>query len=135
MAPNLIADKYDGSVQRRPGRLVTQEEIEALVVRMATENRDWGYLRIQGALSNLGHELARTTIANILKRNGVEPSPERVRKTTWKELLTQHWGSIVAADFFTVEVWARKGLRRFMVLFFMELSSRRGMLNYYDRAA
>jgi putative transposase len=51
---------------------------------MATENRDWGYLRIQGALSNLGHELARSTIANILKRNAVDPAPERVRKTTWK---------------------------------------------------
>src|SRR5580658_9851892 len=100
-------------------------EIEALVVRMATENRDWGYLRIRGALSNLGHELARSTIATILKRNGIEPSPERARKTTWKEFLARHWEPIVAADFFTVEVWTRKGLRRFMVLFFMELSSRR----------
>ncbi len=121
----LIADKYDGSVQRRPGRPVTQKEIEALVVRMATENRDWGYLRIRGALSNLGHEVARTTIANILKRNGIEPSPARARKTTWKEFLAQHWELIVAADFFTVEVWTVKGLRRFMVLFFIELSSRR----------
>jgi len=43
---------------------------------MATENRAWGYLRIQGALSNLGHELARSTIANILKRNAIEPAPE-----------------------------------------------------------
>ncbi len=121
----LIADKYDGSVRRRPGRPVTQKEIEALVIRMATENRDWGYLRIRGALSNLGHELARTTIANILKRNGIEPSPERARKTTWKEFLAQHWELIVAADFFTVEVWTVKGLRRFMVLFFIELYSRR----------
>lgn len=104
---------------------MTQKEIEALVVRVATENRDWGYLRIQGALSNPGHKLACTTIANILKRNGVEPSPERVRKTTWKEFLTQHRELIAAADFFTVEVWTRKGLRRFMVLFFFELSSRR----------
>ena len=87
----LIADKYDGSVRRRPGRPVTQKEIEALIVRMATENRDWGYLRIQGALSNLGHELARSTIANILKRNGIEPAPERGRKTTWKEFLNRHW--------------------------------------------
>jgi hypothetical protein len=36
---------------------------------MATENRDWGYTRIIGALSNLGHNLARGTVADILKRN------------------------------------------------------------------
>ena len=76
---------------------------------MATENRDWGYTRIIGALSNLGHNLARGTVANILKRNGMEPSPERSRKTTWKEFLTQHWELIVAADFFTIEVWTAKG--------------------------
>ena len=121
----LIANKYDGSARRKPGRPATAKEIEALVVRMATENRDWGYLRIRGALSNLGHELARSTIANILKRNAIEPAPERVRKTTWKEFLTQHRDQIVAADFFTVEVWTRKGLRRFLVLFFLELSTRR----------
>ena len=96
----LIANKYDGSARRKPGRPATAKEIEALVVRMATENRAWGYLRIQGALSNLGHELARSTIANILKRNAIEPAPERVRKTTWKQFLTQHRDQIVAADFF-----------------------------------
>jgi len=61
------------------------------VVRMANENRDWGYRRIKGALSNLGHDLAGSTIAEILKRHGIEPAPERIRKTTWKEFLTQHW--------------------------------------------
>src|ERR1700693_459282 len=96
----LIANKYDGSARRKPGRPATAKEIEALVVRMATENRAWGYLRIRGALSNLGHELARSTIANILKRNAIEPAPERVRKTTWKGFLTQHRDQIVAADFF-----------------------------------
>jgi putative transposase len=85
----------------------------------------WGYLRIRGALSDLGHQLARGTIANILKRNGIEPAPERIRKTTWKEFLTQHWDLIVATDFFTVEVWTRQGLQRFVVLFFIELSTRR----------
>jgi hypothetical protein len=55
---------------------------------MATENRDWGYTRIIGALSNLGHNLARGTVANILKRNGIEPAPERSRRTTWKQFLT-----------------------------------------------
>jgi transposase InsO family protein len=121
----LIAQKYDGSGKRGPGRPRTAGEIEALVVRMAEENRDWGYRRIQGALSNLGHELARSTIAEILERHGIEPVPERSRKTTWKEFLTRHWELIVAADFFTAEVWTRRGLQRFIVLFFIELSTRK----------
>src|SRR3954468_7763910 len=120
----LIAQKYDGSRQRGPGRPRTSGEIEALVVRLAEENREWGYRRLQGALSHLGHELARSTIAAILERHGLEPAPERSRKTTWKEFLTRHWELIVAADFFTVEVWTRKGLQRFVVLFFLDLSTR-----------
>ena len=121
----LIAKKYDGSAYRVRGRPQTATEISGLVVRMAEENRRWGYRRIQGALSNLGHILARTTIANILKRNGIDPAPERSRKTTWKEFLTRHWDQIVATDFFTVEVWTCSGLTRFIVLFFMDLSTRR----------
>jgi hypothetical protein len=122
---NLIACKYDGSEHRNPGRPATAKDIEEPVVRMAKENRSWGYLRIRGALSNLGHEVGRNTIASILKRNGIESAPDRVRKTTWKEFLTQHWELLVAADFFTVEVWTPKGLQRFFVLFFIELSTRR----------
>jgi putative transposase len=121
----LIAEKYDGSANRAPGRPRTAAEIEKLVVQMAEENRDWGYRRILGAMSNLGHNLARSTIANILKKHGLEPAPDRIRKTTWKEFLRQHWELIVAADFFTVEVWTRRGLQRYIVLFFMELSTRR----------
>jgi putative transposase len=44
---------------------------------MAEENRDWGYRRIEGALSNLGHQLARSTIVQILERHGIEPAPFR----------------------------------------------------------
>lgn len=71
----MIAQKYDGSAHRTPGRPLTSTEISDLVIRMAEENGGWGYRRIQGALSNLGHEVARTTIANILKRHGIEPAP------------------------------------------------------------
>ena len=88
----LIAQKYDGSMRRGPGRPRTQQEIQQLIIRMATENRDWGYRRIHGALANLGHEVARSTVANILKEHGVEPSPERNRRTTWKEFLPRHRG-------------------------------------------
>ena len=121
----LIAQKYDGTALRAPGRPCTAGEIESLVLRMAEENRDWGYRRIQGALSNMGRELARSTIAQILERHGIEPAPERIRKTTWKEFLSQHWELIVAMDFFTVEVWTKRGLQRFIVLFFIELSTRK----------
>src|SRR5215475_12199428 len=71
----------------------------------------------------LGHIVARTTIANILKRHGIEPVPGRNRKTTWKEFLTRHWDQIVGTDFFTMEVWTCSGLTRFIVLFFMDLST------------
>jgi putative transposase len=121
----LIAKKYDGSANRVPGRPRTAVEIEILVVRMAQENRDWGYRRIQGALENLGHILSHGTIANILKQHGIEPAPERNRKTTWKEFLSRHWEQIVATDFFTIEVWTATGLQRVIVLFFIELSTRR----------
>jgi putative transposase len=43
-------------------------------------------------------------------------------------VLSRHWEQIVASDFFTVEVWTKNGLRRFMVLFFIELSTRRVQL-------
>jgi transposase InsO family protein len=121
----LIAEKHDGTSFRTPGRRRTAKEIAALVVRMADENRAWGYRRIQGALANLGHMLAHNTIANILKRHGIEPAPERERKTTWKEFLHRHLDQIVASDFFTVEVWTQRGLQRFVILFFIELQTRR----------
>ena len=97
----LIARKYEGRQQPGPGRPRTRE-IQRRVVRRATENRDGGYRRIQGALAHLGHEVARGTIANLLKEQGLEPAPERERKTTGKEFLCRPREVMVAADFFTL---------------------------------
>jgi hypothetical protein len=121
----LIAQKYDGTENRNPGRPRILADVQALIVRMAQKNREWGYRCIQGALANLGYDYARSTVANVLKKNGLEPAPERCRRTTWKEFLRRHWDQIVATDFFTIEVWASKDLQRFAVLFFLELSTRR----------
>jgi transposase InsO family protein len=92
---------------------------------MARENPGWGYTRIQGALANLGHQVSRTTVANILKAHGIDPGPRRRRGTSWKTFLKAHWDTIAAADFFTVEVGGLRGLVTFYVLLVMELSSRR----------
>src|ERR1017187_5188538 len=52
----LVAQKFDGSkVHRKAGRPQLSPEVEQLIVRMAKENIDWGYVRIVGALANLGH--------------------------------------------------------------------------------
>jgi hypothetical protein len=87
----LVAQKYDGSKARRPGRPRTTSDIAALVVRMATENPTWGYTRIRGALKGVGHEVARNTIKAILQDHGIEPAPQRGAKTSWKTFLAAHW--------------------------------------------
>jgi putative transposase len=62
----LVARKFDGSKARRgPGRPRTTREIEQLIIRMASENRDWGYDRNAGALANLGHEISDQTVGNV----------------------------------------------------------------------
>jgi len=105
----LIAQKYDGSGSRRAGRPGVMRTIRQLVIRMALENRHWGYERIEGELKKVGHRVARTTVANILAEHGLEPAPARTKQTSWAEFLKAHWGSIAAMDFFTVEAWTLRG--------------------------
>ena len=70
----LVAKKFDGSKNRQyPGRPRIDADIEELVVRLAKENKSWGYDRIAGALANLGHEVADQTVGNILKRQVLAP--------------------------------------------------------------
>src|SRR5262252_9837548 len=122
----LVAQKFDGSKQRQsPGRPGINPEIEELVLRMARENRSWGYDRIQGALKHLGYSISDQTVGNILKRHGLQPAPERQTTTTWKEFIRTHMEVLVATDFFTAEVWTLGGLVTYYVLFFIHLSSRK----------
>ena len=119
----LVARKYDGTRTRRVGQPPVRAEIKDLVVRMAKDNPTWGYTRIQGALSNLGYTVGRTTIARVLKEHGVEPAPKR--GMSWAAFLQAHWDVIAAADLFTVEVWMKRTLVRYHVLFAIELATRR----------
>jgi putative transposase len=121
----LITQKFDGSQQRQsPGRPKIDQELETLIVRIAQENRSWGYDRIVGALANLGLTVSAQTVGNVLKRHGIPPAPERKTTTTWKEFIRTHMDVLVATDFFTAEVWTLGGLVTYYVLFFLHLSSR-----------
>ena len=86
----LVARKFDGSRERRtPGRPRINREVEELIVRMAEENRSWGYDRIVGALANLGHEVSDQTVGNVLQRHGLLPASERKHTTTWAAFIAR----------------------------------------------
>jgi putative transposase len=122
----LVAQKFDGSQQRKPpGRPKIAADLEALVVRLARENRTWGYDRIVGALRHVGYTIGDQTVGNILKRHEIPPAPARKKTTTWSEFIRTHMDMLVATDFFTAEVWTPCGLVTYYVLFFIHLASRR----------
>jgi Homeodomain-like domain len=122
----LVAKKYDGSKKRKkPGRPRSPKEIADLVVTMAKANVGWGYTRIRDALHNLGHEIGRSTVKRILLDHGIEPAPERGKKTSWRTFVKAHLGVLAGADFFTVEVLTWRGLVRYWVFFVMDIKTRR----------
>src|SRR6266511_1111694 len=88
----LVYQTCDGSKPRTSvGRPRVDQELEALVVRMARENRSWGYDRIQGALNHLGYTIRDQTVGNILKRQGISPAPERKKTVTWRDSSVSTW--------------------------------------------
>jgi hypothetical protein len=86
------------------------KEIEDLVLRMARENRAWGYDRIQGAVKHLGYTISDQTVGNILKRHSILPAPTRKKTVTWREFVRIHLDLLLAGDFFNGEVWNWFGL-------------------------
>jgi putative transposase len=122
----LVTQTYGSSQLRKAlGRPRIDQELEALAVRMARENRSWGYDRIVGALANLGYRISDQTVGNILKRHGLPPAPERTQTTTWKEFIRIHMDLPIATDFFTSEVWSWLGLVISSLLFFMHVGCRK----------
>jgi len=113
-----IARHWTQAAVRRPGRPRTSGEICRLVVRMATENPMWGYRRIQGELCRLGHRIAPSTVWQILRDHHIDPAPHRAA-VSWSAFLRSQ--AAVACDFATVDTVL---MRRFYVLFFLDVTSR-----------
>jgi putative transposase len=90
----FIAKKFDGSQQRKTlGRPTIDVGLEALVVRLAQENRSGGYDRIIGTLRHLGYTISDQTVGNSLKRHGMSSAPERQKTRTWHVLFFIHLSS------------------------------------------
>jgi putative transposase len=106
---------------RGPGRPPVEQRVRELVLRLARENPRWGYPRIAGELLKLGLRVSPSTVRRILRAAGLEPAPRRIGPS-WQQFLRQQAASMLACDFFTVETIS---LRRYYVLFFIELGSRR----------
>jgi putative transposase len=105
----------------RAGRPPIGGEIRELVLRLARENRRWGYQRIAGELGALGFSVAATTVRKLLREAGLGPAGQRAG-VSWREFIRGQAASMLACDFFTVDtVFAT----RLYVLFFIELGSRR----------
>jgi putative transposase len=115
----LVADHW--TYPHRAGRPSTIVEIRRTILRFAPENPTWGYRRIHGELARLGVTIAASTVWTILKQAGIDPAPARTSES-WTSFLRTQAAAIVACDFFTVDTVM---LRRYYVLFFIELDSRR----------
>lgn len=117
----LVRWKWTYRQRNRGGQPRTDREIERLVVCLAREN-GWGNERIEGELLKLDYEISDETVANILRRHGIPPVPERDSSPSWRYLMTHYQDQLLACDFFTVDTLF---LQTLYVLIFIEIGSRR----------
>ena len=107
--------------KQQSGRPPVERRLRQLVLRLARENPSWGYARIAGELLKLDVRVSPSTVRRLLRTAGLEPAPRRAGPS-WREFLRQQAASTLACDFFSVETLT---LRRYYVLFFIELGNRR----------
>jgi transposase len=98
----LVARKWTYTDRRRSVRPSTVAPVKRLILRMARDNPGWGHRRIQGELARLGHQVATSTVWEILNTAGIDPAPRR-SGPTWRQFLSAQAHAVIACDVFTVD--------------------------------
>ncbi len=121
---DLVARSWTFPRRGRVAPNALDDEVVALVLRLARENRRWGYLRIVGECRKLGVSVSGTSVRNVLRRHRLKPAPRR-SGPSWSEFLRAQAAGTLSCDFFHVDTIM---LRRVYVLFFIDLDRRKVFL-------
>jgi putative transposase len=117
----LVARHWTQPPTGQPGRPPIDPDLRRLIIRLARENQTWGYRRIHGELNRLGHTIAASTVWKVLRSAGIDPIRDRTGPS-WSEFIRSQAKAVIATDFACVDTAL---LRRFHVLFIIEVATRR----------